>query len=154
MARRHETVCRLHCDALRRELASLGGEAAALARTLPAYDAGRPCPPGCDCLGMLVEPAVRDRELADGALFVIEDWARQWPRWANATFGGGEAVLRELLGRDHRCLVCLRTPGSGDYSGAAAEAGRRAGLPVRWLDVDLERLAESVAPAIGDGEAP
>lgn len=139
------------CGALRRELALLAAAGAvADAPPLPPYRPERPCPAGCDCVALLLGADERLREAEAGALVLVEDWAREWPRWATATFGGGEAVVREIVGRDHRYLLCLRTPGSGDFSAAAAEAGRRAGLPVRWRDVGLERLAD----AVGKGGEP
>jgi hypothetical protein len=141
---------RPRCGALRRELALLAalGVIKATPATTP-YRPERPCPRGCDCIALLLGEAVRQRETAAGALFLLEDWAREWPRWAAATFGGSEAVVREILGRDHRYLLCLRTPCSGDFSGEAAEAGRCTGLPVRWLEVGLAHLASATAPTEG-----
>lgn len=139
------------CGALRRELALLVASGVVeAAPPPPPYRPERPCPAGCDCIALLLGAAVRQREAEAGALFLVEDWAREWPRWAAATFGGGEAVVREIIARDHRYLLCLRTPGSGDFGAAAAEAGRLAGLPVRWREVGLEHLAA----AVGDGGAP
>lgn len=143
------------CGALRRELALLG-ERGLLPPLpdLPAYRPDRPCPAGCDCVSLLVPPGKLAGELGDGALFVLEDWARGWSQWAEAALGASGDVVREMLGHDHRSLVCLRTPGSGDFTAEAAEAGRCAGLPVRWLDIDLDHLAASLTAAVPGRTAP
>lgn len=143
------TAFRPGCDALRRELRQLGAGPA-----LPPYRADRACAPGCNCVARLLGPETYRHECEAGALFLLEGWARDWPRWARATFGAEGAVLRELLRADHRYLLGVRTPCSGDFAGAAAEAGRRAGLPVRWLDVGLAELAAALAPAPAGGTAP
>jgi hypothetical protein len=134
------------CGTLRRELALLTATGVVkVPPATPPYRPETPCPTGCDCVTMLLGAADRQREAEAGALFLLEDWARAWPRWAAATFGGSEAVVREILGRDYRYLLCLRTPCSGDFHAEAAEAGRRAGLPVRWREVGLAHLAAATA---------
>lgn len=143
------------CAVLRREISRLRRDGLVGAPPeLPEYRPERACPPGCDCLSLLVDPGLRARELEGGALFVLEDWARGWPRWAAATMGGSVEAWREMLGREHGSLLCLRTPCSGDFAAEAAEAGRLAGLPVRWLDVDLGRLAAALAGTHAEREAP
>lgn len=143
------------CAVLRREIARLRSEGLVdEPPVLPDYRPDRACPPGCDCLSLLVSPEVRARELAAGALFVLEEWAHGWHRWAAATMGGSVEARREMLRREHSSLLCLRTPCSGDFTAAAAEAGRLSGLPVRWLDVDLGRLAASLAGPAPKQEGP
>ncbi len=141
------------CGVLHRELSLLAAEGArAAGPEAPPYRPERPCPAGCDCVALLLDAADRQREVEAGALILLEDWVRAWPRWSAATFGGSEAVVQEILGRDHRYLLCLRTPCSGDFAAAAAEAGRCAGLPVRWREVGLDHLA--AATAADGGGAP
>jgi hypothetical protein len=141
------TAFRPNCDALRRELEQLG--AGGTGPALPPYCADRACAPGCNCVARLLGPEIYRRECAAGALFLLEGWARDWPRWARAMFGADGAVLRELLRADHRYLLGVRTPCSGDFTAAAVEAGHRADLPVRWIDVDLTELAAALAPKPG-----
>ena len=138
------------CDVLRRELRQLGcriGDGP----PPPAYRPDRACAPGCNCVARLLGPETFRRESEAGALFLLEGWARQWPRWARATFGTDGPVLRELLQADHRYVLGVRTPCSGDFLAEAAAIGRRVGLPVRWIDVRLQDLAAALAPAAAEG---
>lgn len=138
------------CDLLGRELRHLdrGGSDGPV---LPAYRPDRACAPGCNCVARLLGPEIYRRECAAGALFLLEGWARDWPRWARATFGADGAVLRELLQVDHRYLLGVRTPCSGDFRAEAAAVAQRTGLPVRWLDVGLTDLAAALAPPPAGG---
>jgi len=132
-ARQPSTSC---CGVLDRELACLGRVPAA-----PAYRPDRPCPAGCNCVARLLGPERYDLELAAGAFFLLEDWARSWSAWSTATFGGGDRVVGEILRATCRGLVAVRTPASGDFLAEAQDVARRTGLPLRWLDVGLDRLA-------------
>ncbi len=135
---------RPRCDVLCRELRQLdGGDGAGPA--LPAYRPDRACAPGCNCVAQLLGPRTYRRECEGGALFLLEGWARDWPRWARATFGTDGPVLRELLQADYRYLLGVRTPCSGDFRAEAAAIACRTGLPMRWLDVGLGDLAAAVA---------
>lgn len=136
------------CGALAREVRRLGGR-----DTAPAYRPDRACAAGCNCVERLLGAEAYRRECAAGALFLLEDWAPRWREWARAAFGDDGDVLREIIGADHRYLLCLRTPCSGDFAAEAAAIGRRCGLPVRWLTVGLDELGAALAPAGARGRA-
>ncbi len=80
------------------------------------------------------------RELAGGAFFLFEEWARRSRRVILAAFGGVEAVAREVFQAEHRYLLCVRTPCSLDFTDEARETGLMVGLPLRFMDVPLDHL--------------
>ena len=95
---------------------------------------------GQNCIEFLLGTERFTDELAAGAFFLLEDWALNWDRVISRTLGENPAAVRELFQSDHQYLLCLRTPCSGDFEAAALKAGRKAGLPLRWLDVSLDCL--------------
>ena len=70
----------------------------------------------------------------------MEDWALRWDEAIGKTFGNKPEVVREIFQLSNKYLLCLRTPCSGDFSEAAAQVGTKVGLPLRWLDVNLDHL--------------
>jgi hypothetical protein len=103
---------------------------------------------GQNCIDMLLGPQMFAQELADGAFFLVEDWARGFEQIVTCTFGENEEVVRAIFQSDRSYLLCLRTPCSPDFSALAEQAGLRVGLPVRWLDVGLEHLETTLRQAI------
>lgn len=105
---------------------------------------------GQNCVEMLLGRELFSRELAAGAFFLLEDWARRWEEISFETFGTrNHNVVREIYQGDRKYLLCLRTPCSADFSADAVKAGGMTGLPLRWLDVGLDNL-EAVLKAAMD----
>lgn len=113
--------------------------------------------PGQNCIEMLLGSAVFKEELMKGAYFLLESWARSWTSEIQGTLGTSRPdVIRAIFQEDRRYLLALRTPCSGDFTAAAEEAGRVAGLPVRWMDVRLDHLEQILHNALhqrADGTA-
>jgi hypothetical protein len=109
-------------------------------------DAGTFRTPGQNCVDILLGNDRFTTELSQGAYFLFEDWARRWQEITEKTFGKSPHLVRDIFQGDHKYLLCLRTPCSGDFAAEAEEAGRQVGLPCRWLDVSLDHL-ESVLKA-------
>ena len=103
-------------------------------------DAGTLRTAGQNCVEMLLGHGRFTAELADGAYFLLEDWARHWDQMITGTFGTNDAVTKQIFQGDRSSLLCLRTPCSGDFSVEAEQASKRVGLPLRWLDVSLDHL--------------
>lgn len=103
-------------------------------------DAGTLRTAGQNCVEMLLGHERFTAELAGGAYFLLEDWARRWDQMITRTFGNNDAVTKQIFQGDRSSLLCLRTPCSGDFSIEAEQASQRVGLPLRWLDVSLEHL--------------
>jgi hypothetical protein len=49
---------------------------------------------------------------------------------------------------DRGYLLCVSTPCSGNFTGAAEEAGRLVGLPLRRMEVSLDHLEAVLQEAI------
>ena len=95
---------------------------------------------GQNCVEMLLGREKFMEELANGAFFLLEDWALRWDEAIGHTFGSNPEVMREIFQLSNKSLLCLRTPCSGDFKMAADEVGVKTGLPVRWMDAELEHL--------------
>jgi len=108
---------------------------------------------GQNCVEMLLG---RDRfmqELANGAFFLLEDWALRWDEVIGKTFGNRAEVTREIFQLSNKYLLCLRTPCSGDFEQAAIAVGTQVGLPLRWMDVGLDNLESVLRQAIKRNKA-
>jgi hypothetical protein len=103
---------------------------------------------GQNCVEMLLGPERYQQELGQGAYFLLEGWARNWDTVTTKTFGPNRAVLRDILQGDRTYMAALVTPCSSDYSEAAEEAAAQAGLPLRWMDVKLDRLERNLGEAV------
>lgn len=103
---------------------------------------------GQNCIEMLLGHDEFTAELERGAYFLVEAWARSWHRVVMNAFGTSNPdVIRSIFNEDRRYLLALRTPCTGDFTEAAEEAGRVAGLPVRWRDVPLDHLENTLRAA-------
>lgn len=103
---------------------------------------------GQNCIEMLLGHDVFTRELEQGAYFLLEGWARSWQRVVKNAFGTTDPdIIKAIFKEDRRYILALRTPCTGDFTAAAEEAGRVAGLPVRWMDVPLNTLEETLRAA-------
>lgn len=103
---------------------------------------------GQNCVEMLLGHERFTAELADGAFFLLEDWADRWDMVMRGTFGENNAVTRQIFQEHRSCLLCLRTPCSGDFSDMAKQAAEQVGLPLRWMDVSLDHLEKVLSETI------
>jgi len=105
---------------------------------------------GQNCVEILLGQELFSRELANGAFFILEDWAERWEEITLKALGTtNPQVIMDIYregGRQY--LLCLRTPCSGDFTAKAQAAGELVGLPVRWLDVTLDHLEAVLQSAI------
>ena len=103
---------------------------------------------GQNCVEMLLGPDRFNEELANGAYFLLEEWAQRWEYMITKTFGSNKAIIRDIFRGDRSYILCLKTPCSGDFTTEAEAAGRLVGLPLRWLDVSLDHLEMVVQTAL------
>lgn len=103
---------------------------------------------GQNCVEMLLGRDKFMQELDAGTFFLLEDWALRWDEVIAKTFGDNEAVVKEIFQLSSTSLLCVRTPCSGDFAEAAAAAGAKVGLPVRWMDTGLEHLDAVLCEAL------
>lgn len=96
--------------------------------------------PGQNCIEMLLGEEQFNRELGQGAFFLLDDWAYNWDAVIAQTFGSNIAVIRDIFHDQHRYLLCLRTPQSDDFSREAAHISAMLDLPLEWRDVGLDHL--------------
>jgi hypothetical protein len=107
---------------------------------------------GQSCLEMLLGRERYEAELLEGAYFLLECWAGDFMGNLCQTFGADWEMAREIFLGHCRVLVAVRTPCSGNFHEAAEEAARAAGLPLRWLDADLDHLEQVLREAMARRE--
>jgi hypothetical protein len=95
---------------------------------------------GQNCVAMLLGDEEFNRELANGAFFLLDDWAQHWDDVIFKTFGSNIEMIRDIFHDQHRYLLALRTPCSDDFSAEASHISTMLELPVQWRDVTLEHL--------------
>jgi hypothetical protein len=98
---------------------------------------------GQNCVEMLLGQELFTEELSNGAFFLLEDWARRWDVILRKTLGNNEKIWKDVYQGDRKYLACITTPCSVDYRVEAEAAGKKVGLPLRWIDSTLDHL-ESV----------
>ncbi|MCF7966283.1 MAG: DUF1638 domain-containing protein [Methylobacter tundripaludum] len=103
---------------------------------------------GQNCIEMLLGAEEFNRELTQGAYFLLDDWARNWDAVIAKTFGSNIDVIRDIFHDQHRYLLCLRTPQSGDFSQKALHISAMLDLPLQWRDVSLDHLENVLQAAI------
>lgn len=104
---------------------------------------------GQNCCEMLLGHELFTEELAKGAYFLLEEWARRWEHILARTFNTKNLdLIRDIFQGDRKYLLGLRTSCSGDFTAEAEAAGRMVGLPLRWLDVPLDHLEAVLLEAI------
>jgi len=96
--------------------------------------------PGQNCVDILLGRELFDRELANGAFFLLEEWAQRWSPITEEVFGKNPVVIRSVFHEAHQYILAIRTPCSSDFSSEAEEVARIVDLPLRWMDVGLEHL--------------
>jgi len=104
---------------------------------------------GQNCLDMLLGHEVFLTETESGAFFLLEEWARRWPRVVSSSFGTNRIeVIREIFQGDRQYILGIRTPCSGDFEAEAEAVARMVDLPLRWKDVGLDRLEAVLQAAV------
>jgi hypothetical protein len=109
---------------------------------------------GQNCVEMLLGREKFMKELSRGAFFLMEDWALRWDQAIGKTFGSRPEVVREIFQLSSQHLLCLRTPCSLDFEHEAEAISLKVGLPLRWMDVNLDRLELVLRNAIEDQRLP
>jgi len=95
---------------------------------------------GQNCVEMLLGNERFNTELENGAFFLLEDWANRWNYIIAKTFGDNPDIVREVFRIDRKYLLCINTPCSENFENQTEAAGELVGLPVRWLEVNLDHL--------------
>jgi hypothetical protein len=95
---------------------------------------------GQNCVAMLLGEEEFNRELMNGAFFLLEDWVQHWDKVILKTFGTNINIIRDIFHEQHRYLLALRTPCSEDYSLEAVRISTMLDLPLQWRDVTLDQL--------------
>lgn len=104
---------------------------------------------GQNCVDMLLGNKLFMDELLKGAYFLIEEWATRWDQIVTITFGSkNKQVIREIFQIDRKFLLCIKTPCSGDFVAEAEAASEMIGLPLRWMDVNLDHFESVLQTAI------
>lgn len=103
---------------------------------------------GQNCVAMLLGAEEFNRELTQGAFFLLDDWALHWDDVIFKTFGANLSVIREIFHDHHRYFLALRTPCSEDYSEQATHISQMIDLPLHWRDVSLEHLEHTLLTTI------
>jgi len=103
---------------------------------------------GQNCIEMLLGPEMFAEELQAGAYFLLEEWALNWQQRTSAVFGTNPAIIREIFQEDRKYFLGINTPTSGDFSVQAQDISRQVGLPLRWMNCNLDRLEMALANAI------
>jgi hypothetical protein len=98
---------------------------------------------GQNCVEMLLGHELFTEELSNGAFFLMEDWARRWDVILKKTLGDNEEVWKAVYQGDRKYIACINTPCSGDFRADAEMAGKKVGLPLKWINTPLDNL-ESV----------
>lgn len=101
-----------------------------------------------NCVEALLGREAYVRELEGGAFFLFGDWARRARAVILSSFGGSEAVAREVFQAERTHLLGIRTPCAPDFTAEAEETGRMLGLPLRWMDASLDRLEAVLSETI------
>ena len=104
--------------------------------------------PGQNCIEMLLGHVRFTDELANGAFFLMEDWARRWDFVMREALGSNRQIVRNVFQGDRRYILGLRTPCSGDFSAEAQQIASQVGLPLQWMDVSLDHLESLIQEAI------
>lgn len=95
---------------------------------------------GQNCVDILLGDELFQKELDKGAFFLFEDWARRWEYLMKKSFCSNLELASEIFKLDRKYLLCINTPCSNDFTKYAEQSGKLIGVPVRWIDVNLDHL--------------
>ena len=104
--------------------------------------------PGQNCVDIYLGHAAFCRDLEAGAFFLFEDWALHWDSIVGGEQGLAPPVMREIFRTAHTHLLAVRTPCSGDFSSQAERISVCTSLELRWVDVGLEHLEQTLKSTI------
>jgi uncharacterized protein DUF1638 len=111
--------------------------------------------PGQNCVEIYLGSARFRTELAAGAFFLFEDWARHWNQIVGGIFPGDPEIMRSIFACAHKYLLAIRTPCAGDFTAEAEAISRMISLELRWLDAGLEHLEQNLAETmLSSGTSP
>ncbi|CAK0770861.1 DUF1638 domain-containing protein [Gammaproteobacteria bacterium] len=103
---------------------------------------------GQNCVEILLGKERFDRELENGAFFLLEEWALRWDRITRELYGANPEVIREIFRGELSRMLAIRTPCSANFSALAEAAAEKVGLPLEWTDVGLEHLEQVLETAL------
>lgn len=70
----------------------------------------------------------------------MEDWARRFEHVTGIAFNDNPQITREIFQMEHKYLLALKTRCTKDFTENAELVSGLVGLPLRWMDVDLNNL--------------
>jgi hypothetical protein len=103
---------------------------------------------GQNCVDILLGKDLFTKELLAGAFFLFEDWALHWDRISKATFGSHPQIMQDIFQEDRDYILAIRTPLSDDFTMKAEDVARQVGLPLKWMDVELDHLEQIMQDVI------
>lgn len=95
---------------------------------------------GQNCVDILLGHDLFYTELANGAFFLLENWALRWEYLSKKTFGDNKEIVRQIFREDRKYVLALKTPCSNDFTNEAEIMAEYVGLPLRWMEVELDNL--------------
>lgn len=103
---------------------------------------------GVNCVEMLIGHDMYMKELENGAFFLLEDWALNWEKVIIETFGNNQEVIRQIFQGDRKYILAIKTPVSCDFSSEAEAVAEYLGMPLKFMDVSLNRLEKVIEGAV------
>lgn len=105
---------------------------------------------GQNCVEILLGKKLFTEKLRSGAFFLMEDWAKRWDIVSQKAFGAKKNLMKEIFQQEHKYLLCVKTPVSGDFIADATKVSENVGLPIKWLNVNLQRLEKQLKTIINN----
>ncbi len=109
---------------------------------------------GQNCIEMLLGKDDFLRELTNGAFFLLENWAHTWKTILPASIGENPALWSEIFHIQHKYVLALKTPCSGDFTQQAEDFAKAVKLPLRWREVSTDHLEKVLSELLIDTPAP
>ena len=109
---------------------------------------------GQNCIEMLLGKEDFLRELTNGAFFLLEDWAHTWKKILPASIGENPALWSEIFHIQHKYVLALKTPCSGNFTQQAESFAQAVNLPLRWRDVPTNHLEKVLSELLIDTPTP
>jgi hypothetical protein len=90
---------------------------------------------GQNCAEILLGKELFTKELADGAYFLMENWALGWEKVFEKTFGNDREIVKQIFHIDRKYILAIKTFCSIDYSSVAEKFAQYVDLPLSWITV-------------------
>lgn len=103
---------------------------------------------GQNCIEILLGKELFTRELSQGAFFLMEDWVRRWDYVTTKAMGGDNESIKAVFLSEHTYFLALKTVCSTDFSKEAEAISRSIGLPLKWMEVELDHLEKVLIETI------